>query len=140
MRGAGGGGAKANAGFPVVCGLVHLHTDTNPSLSALMMCASAGPLQAQRDPVDQHSCPGCRPITQCQCSPPCLSVCLLNCGTVPETEGGADQLGNNCYLTHNYQDICSVLSFPHIFNNLKNTKICIMNKCIMKKILHKTMH
>lgn len=49
------------------------------SLSALMTCASAGPLQAQQGPVHQHSCPGCKPITQRQRCPHRLSVhCLIS--------------------------------------------------------------
>ena len=66
---------------PLLCGLVQQCTDPHSSLSALMMCASAGPLQAQRGPVYQHSCPGYRPITQCQCIPHWLSVRLQSCAT-----------------------------------------------------------
>lgn len=52
-----------NTGFLSLCMLAQ---DPHSFLSALMMCASAGPLHAQWGPAYQHSCPGYRPITQCQ--------------------------------------------------------------------------
>lgn len=67
--------------LPLLCGLKQQHTDPHSSLSALMMCVSAGPLQAQLGPVYQHSCPGYRPITQCQCGPYWLSAHLQKCAT-----------------------------------------------------------
>lgn len=66
---------------PLLCGLEQQHTGPHSSLSALMMCVSAGPLQAQLGPVHQHSCPGYRPITQCQCGPHWLSARLQKCAT-----------------------------------------------------------
>lgn len=64
-----------------LCWIAQNHADPHSSLSALMMCASAGPLQAQWGPVYQHSCPGYRSITQCQFGPHWVSVCLQNCAT-----------------------------------------------------------
>lgn len=108
----------------MLCGLAQRRTDPHSSLSALMMCASAGPLQAQRGPVYQHSCPGYRPITQCQCSPHWLSVRLQS----GATDRGRSWLfiraasGNNCDLICNWQDTC------HIHT-------CIMNKNVLNYIL-----